>query len=55
VFPDENLVNLVKGHENCRDLVLQILTKVNPEKVRSLLPQAAQAGVLEVGFVVGIG
>jgi hypothetical protein len=43
----ENLANLVKGHKSYRELVLQISAKADPEKVRGLLPQAAQAGVLE--------
>jgi hypothetical protein len=47
-FLDENLANLVKRHEGCRDLVLQNSTKADPGEVRGLLPQAAQAGVLGV-------
>ena len=48
---DENLASLVRREEDCRDLVLQISTKAYPEKVRGLLPQKAQAGVLGVGFI----
>jgi hypothetical protein len=47
---DENLAKLVKRHEGYRDLVLRI-AKADPEKVRSMLPRAAQAGALEVGFI----
>ena len=49
---DENLVSLVKRHEGCRDLVLRISTKADPEKVRSMLPKAAQAGALEAGGIL---
>ena len=38
---DENLAKLVKKYEGCRDLVLRISTKADPEKVRGMLPQAA--------------
>jgi hypothetical protein len=48
---NENLVSLVKRHEGCRDLVLQISMKADPEKVRGSLPQVAQAGVSEVGLI----
>jgi hypothetical protein len=37
------------GQEDCRDLVLQISTKADPENVRGMLPQAARAGASEVG------
>jgi hypothetical protein len=47
---DENLANLVKRHKSCGNLALQISTKADPEKVRSLLPQATKTGILEVGF-----
>jgi hypothetical protein len=34
---DENLANLVKRHEGCRDLILRISTKADPEKVRGFI------------------
>ena len=47
---DESLASLAKRHQTCRNLVLQISTKADPERVQSFLPQAAAlAGVLEVG------
>jgi hypothetical protein len=48
---DEDLVNLVRRHKARRNLALQISTKADPEEVRSLLPQAAQEGALEVGVI----
>ena len=47
---DECLAGLAKRHKTCRNPVLQISTKADPERVRSFLPQAALAGVLEVVF-----
>lgn len=45
---DENLVDLVERHKAYGNLVPQISTIVDPEKIRGLLPRAAQEGVLEV-------
>lgn len=44
---DQDLVNLVERHKVYCNLELQILTIADPEKVRGLLPQAAE-GILEV-------
>ena len=46
-FLDEGLVNLVEKH---KAYVLQVSTTVDPEKIRGLLPRAAQEGILEVHF-----
>lgn len=47
---DETLVNLVERHRAYGNLALQISTTVNPEKIRALLPRAAEEGGLEVRF-----
>jgi hypothetical protein len=52
---DENLASLIKRHKGYRNLALQISTKADPEKIRVFLPQAAQTGVLKVGFIEGLG
>ena len=49
-FLDEGLVNLVEKHKAYRSPVLQVSTAVDPEKIRGLLPRAAQEGILEVRF-----
>jgi hypothetical protein len=48
--PFESLADLARRHKTCRNLVFQISTKADPEKVRGMLPQAVQAGIVEVGL-----
>lgn len=47
---DWSLVDLIERQEAYGNLVLQISTTTNPERIRELLPQATQKGVLEVRF-----
>jgi hypothetical protein len=46
---DEDLASLVKRHRVYRNLVLQLSTKADPERIDGLLPKTVQEGVLEVG------
>ena len=46
---DEDLANLAKRHKVGRNLALQLSTKVDPERIRGMLPRTVQEGVFEVG------
>lgn len=47
---DANLVNLVERHRAYGNILLQISTTADPDKILGMLPRAAQEGVMEVRF-----